>query len=413
MSVVARWPAPGQALSSAAMSGFGIHSHRAEEALRRLITSGSFASGAPLPAERQLAEQLQVGRVAVRRAVARLEADGWIRRSGGYRRVVVGPAPAAPAEAAPLRGHRSLARTVCVLERVLHVRGAKPAPGWIDWIPVGMAERLSERDLEVVAFDPTGGTEEAIDRLIHERPLGLLIPESPTIAGYEALRDRMLVRLPEARIPLVICGDAPGMEQHDRIVTDHESGWYEATRWLLARGCKRPVAMVYPEGWWFERRLAGYRRALREARLEPLRLLRLTRMGGMLEWEHPDRDQSVAYYLAGLLRERVVELDALLLPTDLYVRPAAAALRLLGRDPATVPLVGYDNIWGDIADQLGQGDRPTLTVDRRNRDAGRAAVDLLCERLDGKLPQAAQRRLLPPALIVPGQPAAAPPRTRK
>ncbi len=58
------------------MTGFGIRSHRAEEALRRLITSGSLASGSPLPAERQLAEQLQVGRVAVRRAMARLEEDG-------------------------------------------------------------------------------------------------------------------------------------------------------------------------------------------------------------------------------------------------------------------------------------------------------------------------------------------------
>jgi DNA-binding LacI/PurR family transcriptional regulator len=389
------------------MASYGIHSHRAEQAMQRMMVSGAFAAGSPLPAERELAVMLQVGRVAVRRAVARLEEEGWLQRVSSYRRVVVGEPrlvskiePETP-ESTSFRPYRSLTNTICILERVLHVRGGKQAPGWIDWIPAGMAERSRALKFDVIALDPTAADDDLIDRVVHERPLGLLIPETPVIAGYETLRDRLMARLNAAGIPVVICGDAPGMERFDRVVTDHAHGWLLATRWLLGRGCKKPLAVLLAEGWWLEHRLVGYRKALREARLEVPRLVRMTNLSFAGDPAAPDHDLSLAYYFAGLLRERVAEADAFLMPSDPLVRPMQQALRLLGRDPAQVPVVGYDCVWQDLPDQLGHGDQPAISIDRRNREVGHAAVDLLLERVQGKLPSEVQRRLLAPKLVVP------------
>ena len=48
------------------------------EQLRALIAKGSFAAGARLPAERDLARQLGVSRPSVREALIALEVEGWV-----------------------------------------------------------------------------------------------------------------------------------------------------------------------------------------------------------------------------------------------------------------------------------------------------------------------------------------------
>lgn len=56
--------------------------------LRKMITSGEFAPGSPLPSESQLGEQYQVSRPTVRRALQTLEQEGLISAHAGRGRIV-------------------------------------------------------------------------------------------------------------------------------------------------------------------------------------------------------------------------------------------------------------------------------------------------------------------------------------
>ncbi|HMC44811.1 MAG TPA: GntR family transcriptional regulator, partial [Caballeronia sp.] len=67
--------------------------------IRALITSGALIPGQRLPAERDLAEQLNVSRPSLREALIRLESDGFIQaaaRSGFVVSDVTAPLVSAP-----------------------------------------------------------------------------------------------------------------------------------------------------------------------------------------------------------------------------------------------------------------------------------------------------------------------------
>lgn len=63
--------------------------YQLELALRERIEAGKYDTGEPIPGEQDLAEQFQVSRITVRRALDRLEEDGLILRRRGARTQVV------------------------------------------------------------------------------------------------------------------------------------------------------------------------------------------------------------------------------------------------------------------------------------------------------------------------------------
>lgn len=61
------------------------------EQLERLIISGEFPAGSQLPSERDLMQQLKVGRPAVREALFALQKMGMVSLSNGERAMVIAP----------------------------------------------------------------------------------------------------------------------------------------------------------------------------------------------------------------------------------------------------------------------------------------------------------------------------------
>ncbi len=109
--------------------------------------------------------------------------------------------------------------------------------------------------------------ESVIRRLLSRRVDGLLISPvyrlSPTAPIYDELS--------ESKTPVVILGHrAQFCASLPNVETDDILGSYEATRHLLALGHRRIAYFAGPNlAPWAQERLEGYRRALRDAGLEP------------------------------------------------------------------------------------------------------------------------------------------------
>jgi DNA-binding LacI/PurR family transcriptional regulator len=94
--------------------------------------------------------------------------------------------------------------------------------------------------------------------------------------------------------------------------------------------------------------------------------------------------------------------DAILVATDADLYPVARACRLCGREPGRdVLLAGYDNFWEACWEREHEPLVPAATVDKDNHACGVALVDLLLERIAGRLPAEPQRRWIVPQLVVP------------
>ena len=93
-------------------------------------------------------------------------------------------------------------------------------------------------------------------------------------------------------------------------------------------------------------------------------------------------------------------IDAILLPSDGNVWTAAAACRQLGCEPnKDILLAGYDNYWTDSWERNFAPAGPAVTVDRNNPMLGRELVNLLMERIEGKLPSQPVCRRMKPELV--------------
>jgi DNA-binding LacI/PurR family transcriptional regulator len=93
--------------------------------------------------------------------------------------------------------------------------------------------------------------------------------------------------------------------------------------------------------------------------------------------------------------------DGILALTDFDASLIAGACRLLGKIPnRDVAIVGYDDVW-DTEERAWEPSRPLATMDKRNAEIGKAAVELLNDRFEGRLQGAPTMRALQPRLVVP------------
>lgn len=136
--------------------------------LRQLIEAGEYAAGDRLPAERELAEQLDVSRPTVREALIALEVEGLVRiRVGSGIYVTASTAAPAPLPAKPAEGPFELLRAREIIEGAIAAEAASIAT-------LKDVASLDDVLARAARASHPGGQTLALDREFHVRVAGIL-----------------------------------------------------------------------------------------------------------------------------------------------------------------------------------------------------------------------------------------------
>ncbi len=220
-----------------------------------------------------------------------------------------------------------------------------------------------------------------IRRLMSRRVDGLLIVPvyrlSPTASIYEDIVQR--------QIPTVILGHrAPFCSQFANVETDDITGSYLVTRHLLELGHTRIAFLCGPSGApWALERLEGYRRALREAQIEPNDQL-IFNAGTWIE----EGEKAALQML-----NESASMTAIQAASDMVAIGAANVFLNQGvKIPQDLSIAGFDNIL------LSEHFRVPLTTARQPKlRLGVAAMEILQKLRRG---ERAESRRLPTEIIV-------------
>lgn len=333
---------------------------RIEEQLRDYIMAGRYDHLAVLPSERQLAEDLHVGRGTIRAALLRLQQSGLLSRTPG-RGVRITPG------VKPHRLERIMIRCSATLRRDTY-----ELMGLLSALCLAASERFVE---VVLSFAPFPGEDrgDLTERCRNGGIQGIISIESS--AGFE--------RLKQAGIPAVVV-NAETPEKHVHCRADFRTAGRLAGLRLLKAGHRR-IGLLSGPGTEFiyKEMLAGFRGALAEEEitLAPEHII---------EMKEPDRQSCQR------LRELLSQPGR---PTAVFSSRDWRAQQLWQvcremnlKIPEQLSVIGYDNIsWPEAA---AEG----LTTIRQPVDElAHAALSLLdCYFRIGAAPEA---EILEPELI--------------
>ena len=384
--------------------------------LQEWMRDGRLVEGARLPPEMQLAAKFNVSRTTIRLALAELHQQGLIQ--SGNRKWLV-------KETGGL-GQSTLSNCIVVIVGVwdspLDYTHHLHSHWHTAYVHMGAMMAIRRAGFDAFVAHPDSVKDEVIQRIISQRPRGAMVL---TRALQERSGEFLVKALHEGNIPFVVYGDLalsaetmPPIAEADSVVSDHEAGAYELTKWLIGQGRKKILRMwafreerpVRPH-YWLQQRNLGHERAMKEAGLTPLPPIEIYDANypkfGLTQEIFDFGTRTMAGYLLEYLNAPE-PIDAIMANTDEAVAQLAAALRLHGRVPnKDVLLVGYDNMWEDL-EEVHQWESfgPIATVDKRNMEIGTQLMNLLQERIDGKLFTKGERRVVKPNLIVRSQSAA-------
>ena len=355
---------------------------RAITTMRGWIREGRFASGQALPAERELAKSMGVARVTVRSALAELVREGLLEAAFRRQHRVAG-----------LASGGLMSRTVAVLSQHAHKTHARR--GYDLAIQLEASRLLEQSGLHVLNLNPQTLLAGGLAHLLAQRPRGVLVTYD--VSESEVGPD-LINACAEARIPVTAYGYSPALRRCDVVTCDQEAGAYQLTRWLLRRGRRRILRFwrVRSDSHWLRQRDAGYERAMREAGLPPLPAVVIHGLPDPI----PDQAawSGMVRRLAGYLPEHLCcdqPIDAVMVATDPHANQIAAALRLFGKVAnRDVDIVGYDNTWADEASRVWEDSGPLATVDKRCDRICQQLAALMLDRIDGRLPEEPQRRVV-------------------
>lgn len=368
----------------------------------KAIENGEFVPGKRLMSERALAEKFQVARVTVRSALARLEEMGYVERLASGRRRVAAGKVAQNAERVTSRG--LMQNTMVLLTRQHGAPSRKTLLHRMHELDLGLFDtvRAEGRHCLSLCAEQINGALQA--DLLDDQPLAILSGLSvETQSGIPGL----LLAAHERGIPVIVNSDELAYARLDRVVSDHEAGVYELTRYLIeTRGRRRILQMGQEaDSYWYAARRKGYERAMREAGLEPLPPFVHDEVFNSGVASDPRTFRRVSERYAGVLAQSVLNaddpVDAVLCLSDRGVFPTAAACRLLGRMPNTdIDIAGYDNYWETCEEYEWEAFAPIATVDKHDLACGKIMGHMILDRVTGALPEYGQCRKLKPDLVI-------------
>ena len=237
-------------------------------------------------------------------------------------------------------------------------------------IVVGIEQRASELGyslfLNLISHPTDSDAENLLNTLADHRVDGILWAIPEVGENHEWIRRISLDNLP----PIVFLNSQPypGL---DSISIDNRLGAELATRHLIDQGLRKIGLIKGPQGWWeAEERFAGWQGALERAGLDvsPQRIIQS-------EWSIEMGVQAMQHLL-----EQAPEIEAVFASSDDIALGALNAAGKAGRRiPENLALVGFDNI-----PQSAYFQPPLTTIDQPLSRTGRAAVDLLLERIESR-----------------------------
>lgn len=370
----------------------------AARALRRVIFSGQVQAGDALPSERELAQQFKLARRTVRNVLQALEKEGLVE--GGDRRV----------RRVKSTRRMVLNSTVAVVDRA-PIQAMDPAymqPGWATYVQIAAMSHIQSvgmRPLMVLA--PDAQSDQAVQQLLEAPPSGAVLTFDACGAYPQAAQ--VLEAFLGAGIPVVThCDNTPEMSRYDRVCTDHRAGGQMLAEYLLGLG-RRRILRLYrvPQLWpWLARRDEGFEAAHRQAGLTPLPGVLASHLTPHENSPQAGDFEMIARLLVSYLLEaqrRCGPIDAIVTSMDRHAYEIAAACRMLNLTPGQdVIIVGYDNCWAEAPERLLEKSPPAATVDKHHACIGRALVDMLLARMDGRLDAGPQCQVIRPELKILG-----------
>ena len=243
----------------------------------------------------------------------------------------------------------------------------------------GIDERAGEggyRTLLATGHRRARGEAEAIESLLELRTEGLILA-APRLAAK---------RIAEASrtVPVVVLARAVRLSSVDSVTNDERAGSALAVEHLIGLGHEWIAHIDGGSGAGAAGRRSGYQRTMERHGL-----------GDRVRTVRGDYTEAGGAEGVRRLFERGPRPTAIFAANDLSALGALGALERLGlRVPEDVSVVGYDNT--SIA-RLGHIDLTTIAQPRR--EMGRAAVDLLLERVDGDR-RTPRRIVVTPSLVV-------------
>ncbi len=317
--------------------------------LQQNLTTGLWPEGAKIPSERQLSSEFHTSRNKIRRAIAQLIADGYLRTvpgSGTY----VAELP---------RKQRAATKNIAFL---ICTRGK---PHYTVTSNLFFAEVLRGVEYEtrrrnyhciVSIIDEENRNYNELQSIINKVD-GAVVCE---------LRSEPLLSFLEQNLPTALISPSVSSRLLDSIAMDNAQGVMQAVTHLYERGCRRIAYLSGSRGSYpAQQRLQGYYEAL-----DQLRIPRRDELVRICGWNF---DQAKAC-TEELLQDQTF--DGIVAASDIL---AFAAIQVCSEHKLTIPdrvkITGFDNL------ETAEQSQPPLTTICVNKEfMGRQAVKLLVDR---------------------------------